>query len=243
MSSVFFRRFEYDDRTKLTDSAYGEIKAAIIDLRLQPGDMLRESTIAQQLGTSKTPVREALLRLAQDGLVQLVPYKGAMVTGYSVNDVREIFELREILEAECARRVARDQDEHLITSLRTNVEAARLAAAEERMSEVIRLFDEFDAMLFSKLDNERLRQLVQNLQLHMKRIGKLTTEIPGRVDTSVRQHGDIVVALEAADVEAAQHAIRTHISSVLADELEHMEHHPDGEEPAGVPRGSANPRG
>ena len=76
---------------KLTDSAYEELKSAIVELRLPPGTILHESAIGKQLGVSKTPVREALLQLEQDGLVELVPFKGGRVVGYTQQDVREIF--------------------------------------------------------------------------------------------------------------------------------------------------------
>ena len=219
---MFSRRFDYGDRTKLTDSAYEELKAAIVDIRLRPGDMLRESAVAKQLGISKTPVREALLRLEQEGLVDLVPYKGAMVTGYDLEDVREIFELRAMLEAECVRFAATENDETLVESLAGNVTATESAVADGDMDGIIRLFDEFDALLFSRLQNRRLMSLVANLQLHMKRIGKLTTEIPGRVETSLDQHGRIVAALAKGDPGGAQQEMRDHIASVLADEIAHM---------------------
>ena len=219
--SVFNRRF--DNAVKLTDSVYEEVKQAIVELKLRPGDMLREAPVAKQLGISKTPVREALLQLKQDGLVELVPYKGAMITGYDVDDVREIFELRAMIESECVRHAASENDEGLVAKLNANVEATRTAIADDDIEEVTKLFDEFDAALFSRLKNRRLQSLIENLQLHMKRIGKLTTEIPGRVNASVDQHARITKALADGDPLAAQKEMRDHIASVLEDEIEHME--------------------
>ena len=82
------------DRRKVTDWVYEEIRDAIIDLRLRPGEPLREATIAAQLGVSKTPIREALARLEQEGLVETTSFKGAVVSGYSPRDLEEIYELR-----------------------------------------------------------------------------------------------------------------------------------------------------
>ena len=107
--------------------------------------------------------------------------------------------------------------------LNANVEATRTAIADDDIEEVTKLFDEFDAALFSRLKNRRLQSLIENLQLHMKRIGKLTTEIPGRVDASVDQHARITKALADGDPLAAQKEMRDHIASVLEDEIEHME--------------------
>src|SRR5437899_10901861 len=92
--SVFSGRH---DRRKVTDWVYEELKAAIVDLRLAPGEPLREATLADQLGVSKTPIRQALTMLEQEGLVETTSFKGAVVAGYSRQDLLEIYELRERL--------------------------------------------------------------------------------------------------------------------------------------------------
>src|SRR5262247_3560247 len=106
--SVFSGRH---DRRKVTDWVYEELKSAIVDLRLAPGDPLREATLADQLGVSKTPIREALTRLEQEGLVETTSFKGAVVTGYSRRDLREIYELRALLEGAAARSVSDHADD------------------------------------------------------------------------------------------------------------------------------------
>lgn len=220
--SVFLHRFDYEDRTMLTDAAYGELKSAIIDQRFRPGDLLRESAIGRDLGISKTPVREALLKLEQDGLVRLVPFRGAQVSGYDADDVREIFELRAILQSECARHAAIEADEGVIAALRANVADSRVAHQADDLDAVVRLFDDFDDVLMSRLHNRRLQSIIANLQDHMKRIGKRTSEIPGRVYISIEQHEAIVDALASGDADLAQKAMRAHIESVLEDELKAM---------------------
>lgn len=218
----FTRRFDYEDRTKLTDSAYRELKQAIIELTFRPGDVLRESAIGRELGVSKTPVREALLKLEHDGLVELIPFRGAQVSGYEADDIREILELRAIIQSESVRRVATERDEEMIELLRENVVQSRKAAASGDLRRVIALFDEFDAILMSRLDNRRAVSLIGNLQDHMMRIGQLTAEIPGRTSKSIEQHAAIVEALVSGDADAAGEAMREHIESVLADEIEAM---------------------
>ncbi len=214
--SVFSGRH---DRRKVTDWVYEELKSAIVDLRLAPGDPLREATLADQLGVSKTPIREALTRLEQEGLVETTSFKGAVVTGYSRQDLLEIYELRELLENAAARTAAesmadadRDRLDHICREsrkLKKNHDAAGLAA----------LISAFDDVLFEQVRNSRIRALIENLRAHLTRIGHLTAEIPGRIDASVDEHEKIVQAIAARDPELAERQMREHIRSVRDDQL------------------------
>jgi DNA-binding GntR family transcriptional regulator len=227
----FSRRFDYEDRTKLTDSVYDELRRAIIGLRFRPGDVLRESAIGRELGVSKTPVREAFLKLEHDGLVKLIPFRGAQVSGYDANDVREILGLRAILQGECVRQVATEGDQEMLEILRENVATSRKAAERGDVDRVISLLDEFDDILMSRIDNRRAVSLLDNLRDHMMRIGQLTSEIPGRTAKSIEEHAAIVDALETGDADVAGNAMRAHIESVLADEIEALALNDEGEIP------------
>jgi GntR family transcriptional regulator, rspAB operon transcriptional repressor len=214
--SVFSGRH---DRRKVTDWVYEELKSAIVDLRLAPGDPLREATLADQLGVSKTPIREALTRLEQEGLVETTSFKGAVVTGYSRQDLLEIYELRELLENAAARTAAesmadadRDRLDRICREsrkLKKNHDAAGLAA----------LISAFDDVLFEQVRNSRIRALIENLRAHLTRIGHLTAEIPGRIEASVDEHEKIVQAIAARDPEQAERQMREHIRSVRDDQL------------------------
>jgi DNA-binding GntR family transcriptional regulator len=214
--SVFTGRH---DRRKVTDWVYEELKAAIVELRLAPGSPLREGTLAEQLGVSKTPIREALTRLEQDGLVETTSFKGAVVTGYSRQDLIELYELRELLENTAARAAAESMTEqdraHLdricqqSRKLKTGKDAAKLAA----------LISEFDAVLFDQVKNTRIRALIENLRDHLTRIGQLTAVIPGRIEASVDEHTKIVEAIAARDPDLAEQHMRNHIRSVRDDQL------------------------
>lgn len=223
---VFSRRFDYQDRRRLTDEAYNELKRAIIELKFKPGDVLRESAIGRQLGISKTPVREALLKLEHDGLVELIPFRGAQVSGYGADDIREILELRAIVQSARVRRVAGERDEDMIRLLRSNVAAGRPQTWRTYGTSSM-LFDEFDAILVSRLDNRRAVSLIGNLQDHMMRIGQLAVGLPGRAAKCIEQQAHIVDALEAGDPDAAGEAMRQHIESVLKDGLFALETNDD----------------
>jgi DNA-binding GntR family transcriptional regulator len=207
-------------RRTMTDAVYEQLKAAIVELRIPPGAPLREAEIAQGLSVSKTPVREALGRLEQDGLVTLNSFRSATVTDYTARDLQEIYELREIIEVAAARAAAESMSEKGLADLgRIASECVRLSAEDSGAPELVQLISEFDTVLFEEVTNRRIRAILDNLAAHLARIGRLTTEIPGRIDASVRQHAQIYEAIKRRDTENAERLLRDHIRSVRDDQL------------------------
>jgi DNA-binding GntR family transcriptional regulator len=210
------------ERRTMTDAVYEQLKTAIVELRIPPGAPLREAEIAQGLSVSKTPVREALGRLEQDGLVTLFSFRSALVTEYTARDLQEIYELREIIEVAAARAAAESMSDKGLADLgRIASECARLTAEGGRgdAPELVQLISEFDTVLFEEVGNRRIRAILDNLAAHLARIGRLTTEIPGRIDASVREHAQIYEAIERRDPENASRFMREHIRSVRDDQL------------------------
>ena len=207
------------DRRKVTDWVYEELKAAIVELRLAPGQPLREGTLAEQLGVSKTPIREALTRLEQDGLVETMSFKGAVVTAYSRQDLIELYELRELLENAAARAAAESMSEQDRARLdQICVESRKLKKGQDG-AKLAALISEFDTILFDQVKNTRIRALIENLRAHLTRIGQLTAVIPGRIEASVDEHEQIVEAIAARDPDLAEQCMRDHIRSVRDDQL------------------------
>ncbi|HEX6845228.1 MAG TPA: GntR family transcriptional regulator [Actinomycetota bacterium] len=207
------------DRRKMTDWVWEELREAIIELRLRPGEPLREVALAEQLGVSKTPLREAFTRLEQEGLVETTSFKGAVVTGYSERDLQEIYELRALLEGAAARAAAERSTPATIDALRDVVARSRELRDAGDLVGLADLLGEFDTIVYAQVTNERIGALIDNLRAHLTRIGKLTEAIPGRVVASVEEHAAIVDAIAARDGAEAERAIRAHIDSVLADQL------------------------
>ena len=116
-----------DDRKSLRQRAYDEIRQQIIDLRLAPGSRLVERDLATELEVSRIPLREAFQRLQQDGLVVIVPRQGAIVAPFTVDDVRDLFDVRESLEVLAARLAAERADAVGLGKLSVQLDAARAA--------------------------------------------------------------------------------------------------------------------
>lgn len=207
------------DRRKMTDWVWEELREAIIELRLRPGEPLREVALAEQLGVSKTPLREAFARLEQEGLVETTSFKGAVVTGYSERDLNEIYELRTLLEGAAARAAAERSSAETLDELRDVVVRSRELRDMGDLVGLADLLGRFDLIVYAQVTNVRIGALIENLRAHLTRIGKLTEAIPGRVEASVEEHAAIVEAIVARDPDEAERLMRVHIGSVLADQL------------------------
>jgi len=207
------------EHLQLKDRVYQHLRQGIINGDYEIGVALREVDIANRLGVSKTPVREAFVRLEKDRLVHLIPYRGATVASYTATDLKEIYEVRQLVQGACARRAARFSDASDHQDLDANLDATRVALANGDVDTVIKLFDAFDQLIYKHSHNRWIDDLVRNLDGHQRRIGRLTVKIPGRMDRSLGQHVRIVEAIKARDEDAAEYEMRAHVASVMADQL------------------------
>lgn len=203
----------------LSERAYFSIKEAIVSFQVRPGEILTTGSLAKQLNISRTPVREALLRLQLDGLVTLLPQKGAKVTDITAEDIREIYELRIVLES-YATKVA-------VAQL-TNMELDYLESIMEKVEKYFRRGErkcasdtarELHTILISKVNNKRMGRLLDELEDQYKRIRLVSTLIPGRLEKSYEQHKAIVAGLQARDSNRAEQAMADHLISVREETL------------------------
>jgi GntR family transcriptional regulator, rspAB operon transcriptional repressor len=203
---------------QVKELVYAKLRQAIIDQTFAAGEPLREAALSERYGVSKTPIREALVRLQQDGLVEIAPYRGARAKRYTRSDLHEIYAAREILEAECVRRAAAAGDPATLAALRENV--ARTAGSLEAgdLDDVSAALDDFDAILFAQLDNSLLEDIRLRLSAHMQRIGQFGGG-EARYGASLDQHRQILAAIEAGDPVEADRVLRGHLHSVRETQL------------------------
>ena len=203
---------------QVKDLVYERLREALIDLTFAPGEPLREAALVERFGVSKTPIREALVRLERDGLVEVAPYRGARARTYSQDDLRQLYEVREILETECVRRAAEAIDGAIRDALTRNVESSAAALERGDLKAVAERLDEFDELLLGQLRNGMIVDLLDRLQAHLKRIGSVGAGAD-RFSASVDQHRAILKAIIAHDATSAQHLLRQHLQHVLNDQL------------------------
>lgn len=208
-----------DTAQPLKDKAYAAIKDAILTVRLEPGMPLVESELAQQLGISKTPIRDALQELEREGFVTRVLYKGTQVTDVTILDIVEVFQLRAVLEGLAARLVAPQfsvQELDRISGILSSAEAA-LEAGDRKLCSAEGRKLHFAIIDKAEADNLRLASIIRNLDDHVLRFRILSDRISGRLDKSVVEHRRVLDALYRRDPLAAEQAMRDHLFSVQHD--------------------------
>jgi DNA-binding GntR family transcriptional regulator len=218
-----YRFGKISDVQLLKDKVYEVIKKSIIELSLSPNDQLVEQRLAEELGVSKSPIREALMRLEQDGLVYTVPFKGCFVTEISLKNINEIFQLREALERFSVKFLSENYSQSGLQGAKKILEEAENAL---RRGDVKRCFEantKFHDFLLTATKNERIIQAYSTLRNHLDRYRNIASLILGRVAKSHQEHLLIVAAIEKKDGNRAEKRMSEHLCSVLEDFLHSKE--------------------
>ncbi|MCB5204588.1 GntR family transcriptional regulator [Neorhizobium sp. T786] len=194
-------------------STYQAILAAIRDGIYRPGDPLREEEVAARLGVSRTPVREALGRLQEKGLLEAAPGRGVAVSILSMQQLFELYAIREELEGIVARFAARHATDAEIANLERINE--KFAAASEDPQLAAQWNRQFHARLYDAARNRYLRQAVEDLQETIALLPDTTFVQDGRTGTATDEHVAIIEAIRRHDPEVAEKAAINHIKAAL----------------------------
>ncbi len=209
--------------SRIDELTYERLRDAILDGTYSPGEPLVESRVAGEYGISKTPVREALIRLQRDGLVQMESYRGARVTKLTPEDVRAICEMRRALEGHIARELATRRPEPVLRKLRRNIDDSVPAYQAGDHARLLRLIPLFTDLMADGHGNPWMIRTLNGLRSLLGLIGSASLHEPDRIKRSLDQHRRIYDALAAGDPDSAAAAVHAHIQSVEADCLSHLE--------------------
>lgn len=217
------------DRPKsLTDLAVGRIREAIVEGRLAFGEQISEGSLAAQLGISKTPVREALLRLKLDGLVEIHPQRGTFVFRVDEAEVEEICRFREILEAAAlAEAMGRDRAA-LLARLDANVAGMAAAQRRRQMKRLPQIDAEFHGVILDCCGNSYLRAAYALIEHKIHALRWRLPEGNEQVEHCQHNHAVIVEQIREGGIGRAQTTLKRHIRDTLAAYLEASRHKTPG---------------
>lgn len=213
-------RITMDDYLPLRDVVFNTLRGAILRGDLKPGQRLMEIQLANQLGVSRTPVREAIRKLELEGLVKMVPRKGAEVAQISEKHLRDVLEVRSALE-ELAGELAceRMTDGELAELKRVNGQFMQVIDSDD-ITEIANADEAFHMVIYLATGNERLSQLVNSLREQMYRYRLEHIKDKSKHPDLVREHEEIIQALENRDPQQSRLAIRRHIQEQVESVLE-----------------------
>lgn len=215
------------DHTDLTEKTYLVLKDRILRRQLRPGEKISVPEVAEALGVSRTPVTDALKRLATEGLVEIIPRRGTFVTEVTARDVAELFDVRMMIELYAAQTVAQNGK---VDRFLEDIEAPMAGMEQAIVDDDYKDYDAFIAndrdlhlALVKLTENEHLIRIYKDLNVHMRvaRAHYLNSVEDAR--QAQREHEAIVDAFSSGDPDRINHALSTHITNVKERILELLE--------------------
>jgi DNA-binding GntR family transcriptional regulator len=210
-----------------SDRAYELLRSEIVQWQLPPGVPLNEVHIAERLGISRTPLRQAMQRLAHEGLIRITPGRGAHVSEIALQDVVHLFQMREALEPYAARLSARTQNRSRFAELRAEFEVQRAELEKGGpsggdYSAYYELIARLDAAIDASTDNPYLLSGLSGLRGHLQRLRQIARRRPPRMLETVTEHLAICAAIEEGRETQAAETTAVHINNSLRNILAAM---------------------
>ena len=199
----------------LRGQVFDKIRSDILNGKYKRGEELVESSIGKELGISRTPVREAIRQLELEGLVQLVPNKGAFVTGISEKDVRDIYLIRARLEGLAARMAAKNITPELLDAMEETVVLSEYHAKKEHYEQVCELDSKFHKLLYKASGSRILEHTLTDFHQYVQRVRMASIMKKRRMEKSNDEHDAILTAIREHDEEKAELVATRHISNTV----------------------------
>lgn len=199
----------------LEEKVFMTLEEEILSGELKKGDSLAEIALSKRLGVSRTPIRGALHRLKEDGLVEIAPNKGAVVLGVDKNDLIDIYKVRDRLEGLASASAAKMISKEALSELRESVELSEFYISRGDTEKVKELDTAFHLMIYKASGNRQLESILTELHRKIKTYRKLSLSVSGRVEKSIMEHREILEAIEKGDENLADTLTSRHIERAL----------------------------
>ncbi len=214
---------QQDEYLPLREVVFNTLREAILTGDLEPGEHLMEVKLANKLGVSRTPIREAIRKLELEGLVVMTPRRSAEVARITKEDLNDVLEVRRVLESLaiqlcCAKRTGQE-----IVLLRENLNTFRKYIRENKVKEIAVTDVQFHDIIYQSTGNKRLNQILYNLREQMYRYRMEYIKDKETRNNLILEHEEIIRAIEERDVKRAKEAILNHINNQEKTVLPNME--------------------
>ncbi len=199
----------------LADQAYEYIKKMIITGKLKPGQELPEEKLALELGISRTPLREALKRLAVDALIELRKPRPAIVAAFTFQDVKEIMELRRLLEIYGLENLSKADQQPVMQEMKKNIKRQFHAVKAQNVVGFMDLDQEFHSFLYQNHANNRLKAMIKGINSGGSRAFLLLSDTAAdSAEKAYGEHLSIIQAIEERDIDKAKQQLAIHLDNI-----------------------------
>ncbi len=206
---------ESTDKYSLRGMVFTKIREDILSGKYTENEELKEISIGQELGVSRTPVREALRQLELEGLVKIIPNKGAYVAGISNKDVHDIYMIRSYLEGLCARWACENITKEQIDAIEEVIYLSEFHVKKQHFEQIVELDSKFHELLYASCGSKILGHLLRDYHQYVHSIRKITLSDPSRAENSNAEHSAILEAIRNRDAENAEKLAHEHIIQTI----------------------------
>lgn len=203
------------DKYSLRGQVFQEIREDILKGKFKENEELREATLGKELGVSRTPVREALRQLELEGLVHIIPNKGAYVTGITEKDVHDIYMTRSMLEGLCTRWAAEHISEEQIQEMEEVLLLTEYHLDRGNAEQLAELDGKFHEVLYGASQSRILRHILSDFHKYVQVARKRSVKKEDRAKKSLEEHREILNALRTGDADRAEELAHIHILNVM----------------------------
>ena len=206
-----------EDHYSLSAKVFHSIREDILNGKYQANEELKEKTIGEDMGVSRTPVREALRQLELEGLVYIIPNKGAFVEGVTLKDIKDIYEIRTLLEGLCAKWAASHITKEQLEELEETVFLSEFHFSKKNWDQMLELDNRFHELVYESCASKELTRVLSDYHHYLQRIRKITLGQKERARASIDEHRQIAEALRRRDAAAAEENARLHIRNTISN--------------------------
>ena len=199
----------------LEERVYILLEEAILTGEYARGDALTEMALSKKLGVSRTPIRSALHRLSEDGLIEFKPNRGAVVMGVNTDDLVDTYKIRMRLEGLASSMAAERMDDEQKKRLKEAIELSELYLSQNDVDKLKELDTEFHVIIYKASGNRLLCKILSELHRNIRSYRKIALTVPGRLQRTIEEHKGILAAIESGDADLADRLTSLHIDNAL----------------------------
>ncbi|GFH95847.1 HTH-type transcriptional repressor RspR [Lachnospiraceae bacterium] len=211
MSSHYDVKQEVTDKYSLRGRVFHKLREDILSGKYEENEELKEVAIGEELGVSRTPVREAFRQLELEGLIQIIPNKGAYVTGITEKDVKDIYMIRSLLEGLCARWATEHITREQMEEMEENIYLSKFHAQKGHLDQLAELDNRFHDIMYEACNSKILEHQLKDFHQYVLRVRRKTLASKNRGPKSNEEHEEILQAIKAGDGERAEQLANRHM--------------------------------